>query len=206
MSRQEDQRRWVLAALDEYEGRLVRYALRLVGDLETARDVVQHTFLRLCDERPEAIGECLAQWLYTVCRNRSIDVLRVNGRERTGQTTHEESLGLTGSRPWLTDRNSDPAHSAEHAELYAWLRTLVEQLPSGQREAIDLWAEGFSYAEISRVLDRHEGHVRVLVHRGLTTIRQHPQVQSLMRESHEIVPPPRAHARSHGLGAAATET
>src|SRR4051812_47542733 len=69
-------REWVLAALDQYEGRLLSYAQRLLGDPDQARDVVQFTFLRLCDQSPEEIDDRLAQWLYTVCRNRALDLLR----------------------------------------------------------------------------------------------------------------------------------
>src|SRR5205085_12417255 len=59
-------REWVLAALDKFEARLLRYAKRLLADADQARDVVQFVFLRLCDQSAEKIGDRLAQWLYTV--------------------------------------------------------------------------------------------------------------------------------------------
>ena len=183
MSEPADRREWVLAALEQYEGRLLRYAQRLVGDLDQARDVVQFVFLRLCDEEPGAIGERLAQWLYTVCRNRALDVRMAVGRA----ASHGSSASFTES----PSRENDPAESAEQADLHACLRALVERLPASQREAIDLWAEGFSYSEISRILGRHEGHVRVLVHRGLKALREHPQVRALAGEEFAVVPPPR---------------
>jgi len=82
-----DRRQWVLAALDQYEGRLLHYAQRLLGNLDEARDVVQFAFLRLCDESPDEMEGRLAQWLYTVCRNRCLDVLRANGREKKNGTS-----------------------------------------------------------------------------------------------------------------------
>ena len=39
---------WVQAALLRYEQPLLRYALRVTADPERARDVVQDTFMRLC--------------------------------------------------------------------------------------------------------------------------------------------------------------
>ena len=42
-------RQWVLAVLDRYEGPLVRYAGRLLGDGDSAREAVQHAFLQLCE-------------------------------------------------------------------------------------------------------------------------------------------------------------
>src|SRR4029079_3549166 len=82
MERETTRRAWVLSALDEFEGKLLRYAQRLLGNLDEARDVVQFVFLRLCDETPDNLDDRLAQWLHTVCRNRALDVLRAGGREK----------------------------------------------------------------------------------------------------------------------------
>lgn len=189
MSQSPDRRQWVLAALEQYEGRLLRYAQRLLGDLDQARDVVQFVFLRLCDESPAAIQDRLAQWLYTVCRNRALDVLRASGRDGVA-VVYNANHGELASAVEPRSRELDPATTAEQSDLHACLRLLVERLPPSQREAIDLWAEGFSYAEISRIVQRHEGHIRVLVHRGLKTLREHPQVRALASDDFEIVPPP----------------
>ena len=39
---------WVREAVARFEGPLALYASRLMGDAESAHDVVQDTFLRLC--------------------------------------------------------------------------------------------------------------------------------------------------------------
>ena len=71
---------WIRSALAQYEGALTRYATHLTGDVERARDVVQDTFLRLCSQKPSRVRDHLAQWLFTVCRNRALDVLRKDNR------------------------------------------------------------------------------------------------------------------------------
>src|SRR4051812_21582637 len=71
-----EQQSWILAALADHELRLLRYALRLVGDEHAARDVVQHAFLRLCEESPADFAAGPAQWLFTVVRHRAMDLLR----------------------------------------------------------------------------------------------------------------------------------
>jgi len=68
------------SALIEYEQRLTRYAAHLIGDAELAREVVQDTFLKLCTQKPSRIRKYLAQWLFTVCRNRALDVCRKERR------------------------------------------------------------------------------------------------------------------------------
>lgn len=163
---------WVLTALEKYEVRLTRFAARLLaGDMETARDVVQHVFLRLCEQKPEQLDGRRAAWLFRVCRNRAFDVLRRNGR---GEVQSDE----TSDPP--VGREADPADSASTGELSGLLRQLVERLPAAQREAVDLWCEGFSGRQIAEITGRSQSAVRVLVHRALTSLREHPRTRSLL--------------------------
>ena len=83
-------------------------------------------------------------------------------------------------------REHDPADAAEEVELHSLLRELVEELPASQREAIDLWADGFHYRQIASIIDREEGHVRVLVHRGLKALREHPRVRPLLTPTRSV--------------------
>ena len=48
---------WVRAAIELHEGALLRYAQHFVRDLESARDIVQDTFLQLCrqNQKHEAL-------------------------------------------------------------------------------------------------------------------------------------------------------
>ena len=71
---------WVQDAVARFEGPLTLYAARLLRDAETARDVVQETFLKLCASDRNSIDGHLAEWLFTVCRNRALDVLRKEHR------------------------------------------------------------------------------------------------------------------------------
>src|SRR5689334_19503905 len=71
---------WVRGVVARYESPLTLYAARLLGDAEAARDVVQETFLRLCVQDRAALEPRLAEWLFTVCRNRALDVLRKESR------------------------------------------------------------------------------------------------------------------------------
>ena len=170
---QSDQRHWVLGLLEQYETRLVRYAARMLSDEDSARDVVQHVFLRLCERGPEETAGRAAQWLFTVCRNRAIDVLRK--RKRT--TQFEE-----GAVECQVGREASPAGTAERRDLYLQLNRLVAALPEQQREVVDLWAEGFSYREISDITGEGEGKLRVLVHRALKRLRSDPVTQRMVGE------------------------
>src|SRR5215475_1393646 len=105
MNSPDDRREWVLAALDRKAG----FAR------DDARDVVQFVFLRLCDQSPDEIDDRLAQWLYTVCRNRALDVLKSNSREKAngraavGCEANHRTPGLPCGHPQPPSREIDPA-------------------------------------------------------------------------------------------------
>jgi len=172
-----DRQQWVLAALEEYEVRLMRFAERLLEDEHAARDVVQHTFLKLCDESPEDLSGRLALWLFTVCRNKAVDWIR---QRRHIQFNSEFDQAGT----------KDPASEIEANELYTLLRALVDQLPANLREVVELWAQGFHYREIAQITDRTEAHVRLLNHRALSRLRQHPTTRAIVGDhpGHSAVP------------------
>ena len=61
--------------------RLVGAALRIVGDLQTAEDIVQETLLTAIDRWPLlGVPERPGAWLMTACRNRARNVIRDAGR------------------------------------------------------------------------------------------------------------------------------
>src|SRR6187401_381297 len=66
----------LLAALGEFEPRLLKYAFSICRDEELAQDAVQDTFLRLAKEYRRLDLHELGRWLFTVCRNRTVDLTR----------------------------------------------------------------------------------------------------------------------------------
>jgi len=182
---------WVLEAVETYEAPLSRYARRLLDDFDLAADAVQHAFVKLCSESRERLDGRIAPWLFRVCRNRAIDHLRRAGRE---QAFAAEGTSGAAAEAGLADSLPDPATQAERADLSRLLRALLADLPGPQRETIDLWCEGLSYGQIAEVTGRQEGHVRVLAHRGLTSLRRHPRVRGLLPAETTTVGPARAAA------------
>lgn len=154
----------VRSALERYEGPLVRYAARLTGDVESARDVVQDTFLKLCSTGPLPEDNHLAAWLFTVCRNRALDVVRKGKRMNPAGETSVEAVESPAP---------SPAAVLEKRETSQNVLQLLEALPPNQQEVIRLkFQDGLSYREISRVTGHSVGNVGFLIHTGLKAIRE----------------------------------
>lgn len=155
---------WVRSALERFEAPLTRYAFRITGDLERARDVVQDCFLRLCDESPEHIDNHLAPWLFRVCRNRALDVRRREAR--TQQLDDGRSDQIASPDPL-------PSKSLELREGLTRVFKLLETLPDNQQEVICLkFQNELSYREISKVTGLSVSNVGYLLHHGLRALRE----------------------------------
>lgn len=71
---------WLTSQIHQFETRLVAYAMTYLNDIESARDVVQDTFLRLY-QQPDRT-RIKAGWLFTVTRNLAFDRLRKTERDQ----------------------------------------------------------------------------------------------------------------------------
>lgn len=161
---------WLRSVVARYEGPLVRYAARITGDAERARDVVQDTFLRLCEQDRAELDGRLAQWLYTVCRRRALDVRR---KEHRMQATLPERLDLA------SDGRSDHGEAIEQQELHRAVLGLLAGLPENQQEVVRLkFQSGLSYREISGVTGLSVSNVGYLLHVAIKTVRQQLQDNS----------------------------
>ena len=79
--RDADRVEWIRSVMDRHEGPLLRYTARILGgDLERGRDVVQDAFLKLWKSDRFGVDDNVAQWLFAVCRNGAVDVLRKEKR------------------------------------------------------------------------------------------------------------------------------
>lgn len=155
---------WVRDVVDRFEGPLVRYAARLTGDLEAARDVVQDTFLRLCREDRAKVDGHMAEWLFTVCRHRALDVRRKEVRMTT--MTAEKAASHPSPGP-------DQALQAEHRDTARQVQRIVATLPENQQEVVRLkYQAGLSYKEISRVTELSVSNVGYLLHTAIGKIRE----------------------------------
>lgn len=160
---------WIQCAIEAHEAALLRYAQHFVHDLETARDVVQDTFLQLCRQTNPDIRTRVAQWLFTVCRNRAIDICR---KERRMKLAPEHQLAdqLAGNSD---SASMHPGAALEESEAAAGLLAQISKLPDRQQEVLRLkFHAGLSYKEIAVVTGLTSTNVGFILHTAISKLRQ----------------------------------
>lgn len=151
----------IRAALERYERPLVTYACGIAGDLDSGRDAVQETFLRLSKQDVVALEPRLAPWLFFVCRNCALDHRRKIVRFADGGLDEEHA-----------DPRPQPDVEAGAEEDWARLRKLVAELPERQRDVVILKFDGgLSYAEIAEATRLSVSNVGYQLHHAIRTLR-----------------------------------
>jgi len=132
-----------------------------------ADDVVQETFLRLWSRHKENPPESIAPWLFTVCRNCALDVLRKENRMNPLDEDKLENQPADGK---------NPRQAVEEQETGTHLARALHKLPFKQQEVLRLkFQENLSYREISQVTGYTETNVGFLIHTAIRSLRQDMQ-------------------------------
>lgn len=154
---------WLSEIFREHELPLMGYATHLLGDADRASDVVQDVFVRLCRQDRQQVQDCVRPWLYRVCRNRALDVLKKESRMKT---LDEQTAAAKVSR------EGDPQQMAQNRDASTQASRLIETLPRNQQEVIRLKVHGeLSYREISELTGLSVSNVGYLLSTGLAAVR-----------------------------------
>ena len=149
-----------------YGGLIYTLALRIVGDRELAREVLQDTFLRAWDGRDtydEHRGR-VPWWLMGIARNRAIDLLR--------SRSHQARLREADAPPSGTVATDRPRNSGDVIGLRRTITDALAALSATQREAIELaYYRGLTQAEIARELGQPLGTIKSRTREAIERLR-----------------------------------
>ncbi len=138
------------------------FAFRMLGNRDTADDVVQDAFLHVHRAarryRPDAK---FTTWLYSIVVNLCRDAAR-RSRRAPCQLSEDAAPGFVPP--------ADPIEARERVER---VRRAVEGLPGRQRTAVILHRyQGFSHRDIARATGWSESAVESLIVRAYATLRE----------------------------------
>ncbi len=149
---------------DKYQPQIYRFIYLKVGLREEAEDLTHQVFLKSWQniENFNFQGFPFSSWLYSVARHQVIDFYRT----KKTSIVLEEIVEL---------KTNDP--SAEEAldseVILEKVKKAIAQLGDEQQDVIILrFIEDFSLQEVASILDKTEGAVKLLQHRGIKNLRK----------------------------------
>ena len=141
---------------------------RILAERQDAEEVLQDVFLRLCNQasRFSREGTCASAWLALVARGAAVDRLRAGKGLAPQARGHHRTL--RNNSAWLP-HGDQIALLEQRSEL---LKKVIKQLPSHQRQALDLAVfEGYTEAEIAQKLGQPLGKVRTELRAAMSFLR-----------------------------------
>jgi RNA polymerase sigma-70 factor (ECF subfamily) len=162
--------------VEQYQDRLVRYLVYVLGRRDEVDDLVQETWLRVMERGRSYDGRSRFEpWLFTVARHIAIDQVR---RRREVSLDSEDDGGPVVMAP--VSQELSPFAQAARTEDAERLAGALQGLLPIYREALVLrFMEDLSLQEIAAVVNAPVPTVAARIYRGLATLR------SQMEEKHE---------------------
>ena len=135
---------------------LYRYCHRLTGDGDVAEDMAQEAFVRFVRDRVEGPPGAVRVWLFKVATH------LIRDRYRTAENRRR----LLEEHPVRPSSAPDPSGEAERGEIVRAVRRSLAMLNERDRLMLMMREEGFSYREISEVVEVKEASVGTLLSRA----------------------------------------
>lgn len=147
------------------KNKLYRFAFRMLGNTEEAKDIVQEVLIKVWTGRDQ-LGQVqnMEAWCMRITKNLSLDRLRQQQRRPTDSL----EMGMN-----LTHHSLNPAETTELSESMKRIGELMAELPEKQRQVMHLRdIEGYSYNEICEILEIDMSQVKVSLFRARNAVRE----------------------------------
>jgi len=154
------------ALVNKYKTKVFRLAFSLTHDQDIADDLAQEAFIRAYLSLPKFKQKSeFGTWLYRITVNHTMDYLRKKTRRKEVPL---EDFAISQGEETLT-----PEKDKEEEQKRTILYRSLDELPEKYRVILTLRdRQGFSYAEIAKILKVSPGTVDSRLHRAREMLRK----------------------------------
>jgi len=157
-----------------YQDRIYNSVRHFLGNDEESSDVCQEVFVHVFRSIKSFRGESgFFTWLYRIVMNITRNRYKQKYRRRRLIAEPLDHEGAQDPLEKAVSHDPGPEAQAQSLEMTGIIRRELNRLSPDQREALVLREiEGFSYEEISSILQEREGTIKSRIARGRTILQQ----------------------------------
>ncbi|MFM8552967.1 MAG: RNA polymerase sigma factor [Nitrospiraceae bacterium] len=160
----------------DHVDRIFRFAQRLCGQAEDAKDLVQDTFLNAYRGLDQFRGEAkLSTWLYTIASRACLRMRRKRMGEPERELSLDEFIPTSDGefRLQVAWAGLTPEEALANKELRGALDHAIQQLPKKYRLVLVLRdMEGLSAKDVGSIMGLNERAVKSRLHRARLFVRK----------------------------------
>lgn len=153
-----DKNSWFRKTVVSLESPLLKYTIKILTRVAPSEEVVQESFLKLWkQEYPGQFEHYPKAWLYKVCRNMAIDILR-----KEKKISLEDNLEEILSRPCISEKLFEASQIMQE----------IGKLDKSEQEVLVLkFNDDLTYKEIAELTGLSVSLVGVRIHNALKKIK-----------------------------------
>ncbi|MGE3815326.1 MAG: RNA polymerase sigma factor [Nitrospiraceae bacterium] len=171
----------------DYVDLIYRFAHRLCGESEAARDIVQETFLNAYRGFKDFRGDAqLSTWLYTIASHACMRMRRKRKGQPERELSLEEFIPTSDGEFQLQVpvEGLSPEQALQNKELRRMLDHAIGRLPPKYRMVLVLRdMEGLSAKEVGSIMRLNERAVKSRLHRARLFVRKELSAKGLTQQS-----------------------
>lgn len=154
--------------LAAYDKRIYNIAYRMMGNPNDAQDMAQEAIIKAYRNLGSFKGSCMfSSWIYRITVNTCLDELR---RRKKRNVVYLDAVENEGAA--YPDRAPLPDQVAESNEKYKVILSAIRDLTEDYKTVIVLRdMQGFSYQEISQIIDCNIGTVKSRINRARNILK-----------------------------------
>lgn len=159
--------------IEEHQGKVFNIAYRMIGNFDDAHDMAQEVFIRVYRSLATFKEQAsFSTWIYRITKNVCLDELRKRKNKNILYIDEDIKLDEGDISRQLESQDETPEIQLERKELKSTIKKAIDALQHDHRLVVILRdIQGFSYEEISKILDCPEGTVKSRINRARKSLR-----------------------------------
>ncbi|MHB8096135.1 MAG: RNA polymerase sigma factor [Erysipelotrichaceae bacterium] len=160
---------------EEYYSLILNYVIRRTGNVDLSKDIVSNTFLKAMENIQgfQWRNVPFSAWLYRIANNEISQMYRDAKKQAISLDQLQEAYGFDFESSELTEEIlKAQVELEERHQQFLFYQNKILELPIKYQEVISLrYFEEKSMKEIAKILNKREGTIKSLLHRGLEKLR-----------------------------------
>lgn len=159
--------------IKQCQKKVFNIAYKMTGNYDDANELAQEAFIRAYKSINKFKGDSLfSTWIYRITTNVCLDELRKRKNQKVISLDEDIKYNDEEVKQQIKDESPGPEKILEKKEINGLIRECIESLPPDYKTVIILRdIEGFSYEEISKIVNCPEGTVKSRINRARKTLR-----------------------------------
>ncbi|MEM7280615.1 MAG: RNA polymerase sigma factor [Pseudomonadota bacterium] len=152
-----------------YYHRVFQFAYRMVKDHGVVEEIVDDTMFAVWKSAASFQGKsAVSTWIFGIAYRRALKTLEKGRKHQAMSGDNEQIYAEPDMHP-----TADPAAAAQARDLHRQLQQGIDHLSSDHKAVMMLTGMGYSYGEISEIVDCPENTVKTRMFHALKYLKNH---------------------------------